>query len=81
MHTTFIGIGVDFNSELVEGLTKVRGANYYAAHSPVDFMQRMDDEFDFMVTPVLFDLTLTFNSPDYVIEQVLWFAGSGCGHR
>ncbi|MEZ4683999.1 MAG: VWA domain-containing protein [Caldilineaceae bacterium] len=70
VHTTFIGIGVDFNSELVEGLTKVRGANYYAAHSPVDFMQRMDDEFDFMVTPVLFDLTLTFNSPDYVIEQV-----------
>ncbi len=70
IYTTFIGIGVDFNTQLIEGLTKVRGANYYAAHSPTAFMRRMDDEFDFMVTPLLFDLTLTFNSPDFVIEQV-----------
>ncbi len=70
IYTTFIGIGVDFNTQLIEGLTKVRGANYYATHSPTEFMRRMDDEFDFMVTPLLFDLTLTFNSPDFVIEQV-----------
>ena len=24
IYTTFIGIGVDFNSELVEGITKIR---------------------------------------------------------
>ncbi|MCB0124605.1 MAG: VWA domain-containing protein, partial [Caldilineaceae bacterium] len=70
IYTTFIGIGVDFNSTLVEGLTKTRGANYYAVHSPLDFVRRLDDEFDFMVTPLLFDLTLTFNSPDYTIAKV-----------
>jgi len=70
IYTTFIGVGVDFNTALVEGLTKIRGANYYAVHSPVDFLRRLHDEFAFMVTPLLFDLTLTFNSPDFVIEQV-----------
>lgn len=70
IYTTFIGVGVDFNTELVEGLTKIRGANYYAVHSPVDFLRRLHDEFAFMVTPLLFDLTLTFNSPDFVIDQV-----------
>ena len=70
IYTTFIGIGVDFNTQLIEGLTKIRGANYYAVHSPADFMRRVQDEFNFMVTPLLFDLTLTFNSPDFVIEQV-----------
>jgi Ca-activated chloride channel family protein len=33
IYTTFIGIGVDFNSGLIEGITKVKGANYYAVHS------------------------------------------------
>ena len=29
IYTTFIGIGVDFNTELIEDITKTRGANYY----------------------------------------------------
>jgi len=70
IYTTFIGIGVDFNSELVEGITKVRGANYYSVHSAEEFRQRMDDEFDFMVTPLVFDLRLNLNAPGYEIEKV-----------
>ncbi len=33
IYTTFIGIGVDFNTELVEKITKIKGANYYSVHS------------------------------------------------
>jgi Ca-activated chloride channel family protein len=33
IYTTFIGVGVDFNTELVEYITKIRGANYYSVHS------------------------------------------------
>ena len=47
IYTTFIGIGVDFNSQLVEAITKVKGANYYSVHSPAEFRQRMNDEFDY----------------------------------
>ena len=51
IHTTVIGIGVDFNTELVDHIAKVRGANYYSVHSPSEFQERMVDEFEFMVTP------------------------------
>jgi Ca-activated chloride channel family protein len=70
IYTTFIGVGVDFNTELVEAITKVRGANYYSVHSASEFEERMDDEFEFMVTPLVFALVLTLDSPGYMIEKV-----------
>jgi Ca-activated chloride channel family protein len=68
--TTFIGIGVDFNTELVADITKIRGANYYAVHSAADFKKRLDEEFDFMVTPLVFDLALTLETTGYEIVKV-----------
>ncbi|MCX6678329.1 MAG: VWA domain-containing protein [Methanothrix sp.] len=70
IYTTFIGIGVDFNTELVESVTKIKGANYYSVHSAGEFRKRMDDEFDFMVTPLVFDLRLKLDAPGYEIEKV-----------
>lgn len=70
IYTTFIGIGVDFNSELVDQITKIRGANYYSVHSAKEFKERMNDEFDYMVTPLVFDLRLDLNAPGYKIEKV-----------
>jgi Ca-activated chloride channel family protein len=70
IYTTFIGIGVDFNTELVESITKIKGANYYSVHSASEFQKRMDDEFDFMVTPLVFDLRLKLDAPGYEIEKV-----------
>jgi len=70
IYTTFIGIGVDFNTELIEYITKTRGANYYSVHSPGDFMERVDEEFDFMVTPLVFNLRLTLDSDDWEIDTV-----------
>ncbi|MDL5503220.1 MAG: VWA domain-containing protein, partial [Candidatus Methanoperedens sp.] len=58
IYTTFIGIGVDFNTELVENMTRIRGANYYSIHSAEEFRKRMDEEFDYMVTPLVFDLQI-----------------------
>ncbi len=70
IYTTFIGIGVDFNTDLVEKVSKIRGANYYAVHSQKSFKKRMDEEFDYMVTPVIFDLKLTLQSDAYEIVAV-----------
>lgn len=70
IHTTFVGIGVDFNTELVEELTKIRGANYYSVHSASEFNKRMVDEFDMMVTPLVFGLELTLESDGYDIMRV-----------
>jgi Ca-activated chloride channel family protein len=68
--TSFIGIGVDFNSDLVERITKTKGANYYSVHSSREFMRRMDDEFDYMVTPLVFDLNLRLEASGWDIEKV-----------
>jgi Ca-activated chloride channel family protein len=70
VHTTFIGIGVDFNTELIEAITSVRGANYYSVHSEERFKDRMDEEFEYMVTPLVFDLELKLQSGGFEIEAV-----------
>lgn len=70
IYTTFIGMGVDFQTELVEHITKVRGANYYSVHSAWEFKKRMDLEFDYMVNPLLFDLKTRFVSDAYEIEEI-----------
>ena len=69
--TSFIGIGSDFNTELMEsGIAKIKGANYYSVNSALQFKERMDEEFDFMVTPLVFDLRLKLDAPGYEIEKV-----------
>ena len=70
IHTSFIGVGVDFNPELVEHVTKTRGANYFSVHSAPEFKKRLADEFDYMVTPLVFDLELSVTSKDYTIDGV-----------
>ncbi len=70
IYTTVIGIGVDFNTELVDHIAKVLGANYYSVHSPSEFQERMVDEFEFMVTPLVFDLTLDMDAAGYEIKNV-----------
>ncbi|MCK5176210.1 MAG: hypothetical protein KAQ92_00665, partial [Candidatus Aenigmarchaeota archaeon] len=70
IYTTFIGIGVDFNTELIEHITKIRGANYYSVHSAKEFQTRMDDEFEYMVTPLVFNLQLNLEAEGYEIQKV-----------
>eukprot|EP01083_Nonionella_stella_P295918 1005504_1 len=76
IHTTFVGVGIDFNTELVEDIIKVEGGNYYSVHSNEEFLKTMDDEFKFMVTPLVFNfiLTLMAEGNQCCIDQVF---GSG----
>jgi Ca-activated chloride channel family protein len=70
IYTTFIGVGVDFNSYLIEEISKVKGVNYYTVHSPREFRERISEEFEFMVTPLVFNLRLDFDSYGWRIEKV-----------
>ncbi|MGN1311226.1 MAG: VWA domain-containing protein [Clostridia bacterium] len=70
IYTTFIGVGVDFNTELIESITDVKGANYYSVHSSADFKARMGEQFEYMVTPLVFDLKLSLKSEDFEIASV-----------
>ncbi len=70
IHTTFIGIGVDFNNDLVEYVSKIKGANYHSVHSSDKFSKLLDDEFEYMVTPLVYDLSLKLDSDAYTIAGV-----------
>jgi len=70
IYSTFIGIGVDFNTALIDHITKIKGANYYSVHTSEEFKTRMDDEFEYMVTPLVFDLKLELDSDDFKIDKV-----------
>lgn len=70
IYTSFIGVGVDFNSELIETISNVKGANYYSVNNAEEFKSRMGEQFEYMVTPLVFDLEFNFESEDYEIEAV-----------
>jgi len=70
IYFSFVGIGIDFTTELIEAITKVRGANYCGVFSGAQFQQKLVEEFDFMVTPLLFDLALSVKADGYQIEKV-----------
>jgi len=70
LHATFVGVGVDFNADLVDELTAIRGANYYAVHSADEFERTLGEEFEYMVTPLAFDVSLQVEAEGYDIKQV-----------
>lgn len=70
IYTSLVGVGVDFNSDLTESISNVKGANYYSVSSKDQFKKILSEDFDYMVTPLVFDLKLDLNSDDYEIESI-----------
>ena len=70
INTTFIGVGVDFNTDVVKNITNVRGANYYKISSEEEFKKRMSEEFDYMVTPMIYDLNMTLDSDNFEVVKI-----------
>ena len=70
IYTSFTGVGVDFNTEVIENISNVRGANYYSISSKEQFKKILSEDFEYMVTPLVFDLNLNFESAGYEIEKV-----------
>eukprot|EP01083_Nonionella_stella_P251012 866519_1 len=58
IYTTFIGVGLSFNASLIQTISNTRGCNYYSVKSTQEFNQLMNEEFEFMVTPLVFDVRL-----------------------
>lgn len=71
VYLTFIGMGIDFNSQMVQSISQVRGANYFSVHSPSEFRKRLADEFECMVNPMVFDLALQVQAPECRILKVI----------
>jgi Ca-activated chloride channel family protein len=76
IHSTFVGVGVDFNSRLVNALGAVEGANYYTVDSAERFDRRMSDGFRYMTTPIAFDLSVSVESDAWRVARVYGAPGS-----
>lgn len=70
IYTTFIGIGIDANPDLIDTLTSTTGANHYFVDSVEEFNERIDEEFTYTVTPLVFDLSLTVEGEGFEIDGV-----------
>lgn len=70
LYTSFVGVGVDFNTKFTENVSDVKGFNYYSVHSGKEFNKILAEDFDYMVTPLVFDLNLDFKSNNYEIAGV-----------
>jgi len=70
IHTTFIGIGLAFNSDLINRVATISGANYYSVQSAEEFRERLDENFNYMVCPLVYNLSLRLESTGYQIEKV-----------
>jgi len=70
IYTSLLGVGLDFNADVVEAMSKAKGAWYGSVKTSHAFRKRLDDEFDYMVTPLVFNLRLHLSSDAYVIDKV-----------
>ncbi len=56
------GVGLDLGSELAQEMSTVRGGNYFYLADDEAIATVFDDEFDYMVTPVAYDLEVVVQS-------------------
>jgi Ca-activated chloride channel homolog len=61
---TAVGVGLDFQQELIEFIATQHGANYYYLNTDGDADLLFDEEFEFMVTPVVYDFRVEVQSSD-----------------
>jgi Ca-activated chloride channel family protein len=69
VHSTFIGVGLDFNAGMTDTIAKVPGGNYFSVHSESQFQQILVDDFNYIVTPLIYDVKVTLDDPRFEIVE------------
>lgn len=64
VYLTVMGVGDDFGVDLTTRMSHERGANTYFLDNSDRIAQIFNDEFDYLVTPVAFDLKFRIAIPD-----------------
>jgi Ca-activated chloride channel family protein len=60
---TAFGVGVDFGQELIYHISQLRGGNFFYLESPEKIAKVFDTEFDYLVTPLAYDLDVRIATP------------------
>jgi Ca-activated chloride channel family protein len=57
------GVGVNFGQELVYHISKLRGGNFFFLETPEKIAKVFEQEFDYLVTPLVYDLKVRIETP------------------
>lgn len=79
IYSTFVGVGVDFNSRLTNAIGSVEGANYVTVDTAERFRERLGEEFDYLVTPLAFDLSVSVAGDGWRVADVYGAPGTDDG--
>jgi len=60
---TAFGVGIDFNAKLIDTISNLRGGNYFYLADEKAIREIFDKDFDFLVTPLAYDLELKLHIP------------------
>ncbi len=60
---TLFGVGTNFGHEVAYDIAQVRGGNYFFLSDYDRIVSVFDEEFDFLVTPIAYDVALEVNVP------------------
>jgi Ca-activated chloride channel family protein len=66
------GVGLDMGTELADAISKTRGGNYFYLAESGDIRQVFDEEFDYIVTPLAYDLEVEVTPRDGFELQRGW---------
>ena len=67
--STVIGVGLNFNDALGNKISKIKGANHFSVNSEREFKKILVEDFNYLVTPIVFEAELFFNSEKFEIEE------------
>ncbi len=68
------GVGLDMGTELADAISKTRGGNYFYLATQDDIRQVFDEEFDYIVTPLAYDLAVEVTPASGVSLYAGWGA-------
>lgn len=68
VHISVIGLGVDFNADVTNRITRVKGANYFCVFSLEEFCKTLSQEFVFNFFPIAFDVQLRISAESSIVE-------------
>jgi len=71
IYTTFVGVGLDFDAELVQKITtNIRGANYDSVKDAKSFKKALDRDFAYSITTIAHSLKVSLLGDNYKIEAI-----------
>jgi Ca-activated chloride channel family protein len=74
--TTVFGVNIAFGQELVTKISAVRGSNYFYLGSSEQTQKVFDEDFDFLVTPIAYDLRMALTPAEgFRVEKVYGVPG------